>query len=314
MGITLNSALVCDNSTLTNFKQWASAISAFLQTSGSGLSQTSDTGQVNWSSIASVPTSGNYVYEMYKNTDALTTFYFKIEYGTGSSSSNPRIRISIGTSTNGAGTLSGFVTTLTPFLMPGSDSTPPSTSIQYNCYFSAAPGRLSILMWRDTTSTQWPLWFGFERSCDSSGNYNSTFVTLLCCQSNSVHNSNACCGQQSVVFGTGVGILVDDTSSNDSGFICLKNLNSATALFNGNFSISPIFPDVGGFGNPHRVGLVASYSDITEGATYTIASGNMPYGVSKTYIGTKNGVGFRQAATGNSSGLSNACAFLAEYD
>ena len=209
MGITLNSALVCDNSTLANFKAWASAISAFLQTAGSGLSQTTDTGQVNWSTIASVPTSGNYVYEMYKNTDALTTFYFKIEYGTGSSSSNPKIRLSIGTGTNGAGALTGFVTTLNPFTMPGSDTAPPSTSTQYNCYFSAAPGRLSILMWRDCTTTTWPLWFG---------------------------------------------------------------------------------------------------------ATYTISSGNMPYGVSKTYIGTKNGLGFTQAACGHSGGLSNACAFLAEYD
>src|ERR1700739_4092260 len=183
MGITLNSALVCDNSTLANFKAWASAISAFLQTTGSGLSQTADTGQVNWGSIGSVPTSGNYVYEIYKNTDALSTFYFKIEYGS-QGTSVPGIRITLGTGTNGAGTLTGTITFAAG--VPGPNKinfgalTVPSTVTQYQCYFSAAPGRLSVMMWRDAAATQSsaPLWFGFERSTDNSGNYNSVLITL----------------------------------------------------------------------------------------------------------------------------------------
>ena len=308
MGITLNSALVCDNSTLANFKAWASAISAFLQTSGSGLSQTTDTGQVNWGSIASVPTAGNYVYEIYKNTDALTNFYFKIEYGTGSSSGpNARIRVSIGTGTNGAGVLTGFIVPATSEPVNISDFSSPSNVTQYQCYFSGAPGRLSVLMWRDGINNS-PMFFGFERSCDNSGNYNSTFITLIFGGNNGSTNRWA---QQSIVFGSGRSTEITANSGTNGNLLVLKNNQVSSDLFAGNFAISPVFPSVGGFGNPHRICLVASFSDVTEGATYVIAAGNMPYGVSKTYIATKNGNAFN--IPGQSNGNANS-AFLSEYD
>lgn len=89
------SFLACDNSTLTNFKAWGQAISNALSTST--WTQTSDTGQVNWSSIASVPGSGAYVYEIWQPNDGLTAFYLKAEYGNFSGTNMPSIRVSIGT-------------------------------------------------------------------------------------------------------------------------------------------------------------------------------------------------------------------------
>jgi hypothetical protein len=305
MGITLNTAQVCDNSTLTNFKAWSKAIADFLKTTGSGLTQTADTGQVNWSSIASVPTVGTYVYEMYTNTDALATFYFKIEYGTGSGSSNtgPNIRVTIGSGTNGAGTLTGFVTNAMTQSGTGV-ITVPSTVTQYQCYFSAAPGRLGILLWRDSSSTSAPLFFGFERSCDSSGNYTGDFITLLLAMNAS--GSTRCIQQHSLAFGIGVNTGIANGSNAE--WIALKNRGVSSDNFNGNFSVSPVFPSVDGFGNPHRIIMIGCLSDVTEGGVITIAAGNMPYGVAKTYIGTKNGVAMNSLLLGGNTAL------LMEYD
>src|ERR1035437_5775905 len=151
-----NTPLVRDNSTLVNFKSWASAISAFFTTAG--WTQSSDTGQVNWSTIASVPGSGAYVYEIWKPADGLTMFYLKVEYGTGAASSatTPQMRLSIGTTTSGAGVLTGLVTTLNVPVGPAVTS----TSTPFQCYFSGDTGRIGVMMWRDDQ----PIFFGVQRS------------------------------------------------------------------------------------------------------------------------------------------------------
>src|ERR1039458_8773880 len=100
--MTSNQALVRDNSTLANFKNWATAISAFFITAG--WTRTADTGQVNWSTIAVVPGAGSYVYEILQTNDGFTTYYLKGEYGTHSTgSNNPATRFTGGTSTTGTG-------------------------------------------------------------------------------------------------------------------------------------------------------------------------------------------------------------------
>src|ERR1700688_3030553 len=192
---TQNSALVRDCSTNANFRSWGSTLSAFFTTAG--WTQSSDTGQVNWTTVTA-PTSGNYVYEIWKPGDALTTFYLKVEYGTGASSSNPRLRVSIGSGSNGSGTLTGFV--LATQLNPNSDVAPSSTSTQYQCYFSGDSGRMAVLMWRDDSTATGPIFFAVQRSLNSSGTPTSSYVTLLSCS----NSGNCQSAQQSLVFGTGV--------------------------------------------------------------------------------------------------------------
>src|ERR1019366_10375320 len=107
--MTSNLTLVRDNSTLANFKNWATAISAFFITAG--WTRTSDTGQVNWSTIATVPGAGSFVYEILQTNDGATTYYLKVEYGThNDGSNNPAMRFTGGTSTTGTGSISGIMT------------------------------------------------------------------------------------------------------------------------------------------------------------------------------------------------------------
>lgn len=103
--------------TNAGFQAWGSAISAAIR--ACGFAATADTGQINWTTVAS-PTTNNAVagYEIYAFNDTLQStspVYFKLSYGSGSyhaSSTNgyPQLLITVGTGTDGAGNLTGVTT------------------------------------------------------------------------------------------------------------------------------------------------------------------------------------------------------------
>lgn len=183
-----NPYVYCDISTLTNFKAWAQTISTFIGTTA-GWAQSTDTGQVNWSTIASVPGTNSYVYEIWQPNDGGTNFYLRLEYG--NNNGQPGFRSSIGTSTNGAGTLTGY--TMGPFISDG--SYPGYTSnILMPCWLSGAPGRLCLYMW-DTNALGFVM--SVERSINNSGVYTNSHVTLIQTE------VGTCPNMQSILFGVG---------------------------------------------------------------------------------------------------------------
>lgn len=301
---TSNQALVRDNSTLTNFKQWAKAIDDFFTTAG--WARSSDTGQVNWGTISTVPTSGNYVYAIWQPQDGLTTFYLKVEYGSGSGSGpNPRMRLSLSTATNGAGVLSGFVTNLK--ILPPTDLNVTSSVTQWQCYFSGDTGRMAVMMWRDESSTHSPVLFTVQRSLNASGSPTSGYVTLVLIGATDGYSNVLL--QQTVVFGTGV--TATPTSSNGRLNVLGGTYPTPSDLFNSNIAISPVFPNVGYFDNPMDILVTGASNDFTEGTQYTIAAGNMPYGISHTYIASK---GWVFASASIYSGSASSTAVLMRYD
>jgi hypothetical protein len=284
-----NQALVRDASTLTNYKQWAKAISDFFITAG--WTRSSDTGQVNWSTIATVPSNSiTRDYEIFQPGDGLQTFYVKVQYGTSSGSTNtsPLAQVTLSTATNGAGVQSGFITS--SFQLGYNSVTVTSTSIQYQCYFSGDTGRMCILMWRDDPTAGGPSILVIQRSLNSSGatyGTSSTGYVTMVGASGSVNSPNF---QQSLVFNVGTSNPVQQSTGGQNALLVLHNTNaggSQSQLFNGMASISPVFPDVGFFDNPMDALAIGGYTDFTEGGQYTIASGNMPYGVSHNYIAAK---------------------------
>jgi hypothetical protein len=287
---TQNSALVRDNSTLTNFKQWAMAISAFFATAG--WVQASDTGQVDWSTIASVPGGGSYVYEIWKSNDGLTTIYVKMEYGT-ASGTIPQMRVTVGTATNGAGVMTGFYThdgAGNLLLMPYSANTVTSTVTQWQCYFSGDAGRMAIAMWVDDNTNNGFAIFTIQRSMNSSGVPTSAYVTLLGTGYSVTGPSNGACFQQTVIFGLGLSTCIGQAvfGSAYSRWLCLRNPAETSDNVLGNIPISPVFPDIGYFDNPMDIVQVGSWGDFTDQGSYVIAAGNMVYGVSHTYLAFKN--------------------------
>jgi hypothetical protein len=93
------------------FRAWGSAIKTALSTVG--FVQTSDTGQIDWTTVlAPTVATTSQGYEIWRLNDAAQStcpIYFKIEYGSGSTtpSARPNIWVTIGTGSNGSGTITG---------------------------------------------------------------------------------------------------------------------------------------------------------------------------------------------------------------
>lgn len=274
--------LVCDNSSLANFKSWAQFISNFF--SSAGWTQTADTGQVNWSTIASVPSSA-YVYEVWKAADtqaSTTPIYTKVEYGF--SATSPQIRVTVGTGSNGSGTITGA--TMGPYQVNGGLANQGGTT--YPCYASGDAGEIRFMMWQSNGSVE--SLFGIERSKDSSGNKTTDYFTLNICNapSNSQH------AQQTIL-----GSLV---TQKEIAWISLGSTNaSSTENFNGTTAANPVFPLIGKLGNPMLGWLTATGADVSEGASVTVTI----YAANHTYIATKLGniASLGQLARGNANAV-----------
>jgi len=302
--------LVCSNSSVTNFKQWAKAISDFF--AACGWVKSSDTGQVNWATISSVPGAGAFVYEVWTPGDGLTAYFLKVEYGNhASSATTPTIRLSIGATTNGAGLLTGVIAG--PFQTNTSNYTPPGGGVtQYVCRFSGTSGRISAQMWTNSGGANAEQFFSVERSVNSSGVYTGTHVTLCTLGFNSTQVSSGC-GQQSFVFGVGVpppaalpwGVSVSGSGTTYSsanmsrgfGVRTLQIAASNSSAFNGGISFELYAPYVG-FWDHQPIGFgITSAVDMVEGLTFQVTV----YGTLRTYMPAKVGLfancdGFGNAA------------------
>lgn len=164
-------SFVCQQiNTDAGFRSWGKFISDSLESGG--IVKHTDTGQIDWTTVGK-PTAGTNIimgYEIRKTTDAKTTVYIKIEYGSGYNANCPGWKITVGTGTNGSGTLTGAGTTIAPYTAMG-----------------AAAGRSQMTVVSVTTSRflvacfepgeESPNYSGglaFQRTCDADGTDNST--------------------------------------------------------------------------------------------------------------------------------------------
>lgn len=194
---TDNATISFDNSTDAAFRAWGLRIAQAFATCG--LVQTADTGQINWTTVTrDTGISGTESirgYEMYRFNDTLQAtkpIFVKFEYGHINNYNNyynyfantlPVIYITVGTATNGAGTLTGALTsTRTRFLggtpwginsSNGSNpSTAPSTSSPMLAAGSAAESYLNMAI--GATSLAQPNYNAFYSS------QGSCFPAMLC--------------------------------------------------------------------------------------------------------------------------------------
>lgn len=297
MGYASQQFLFYDASTLANFKNWAFAISTAL--SSSGWLQTSDTGQVNWSTIASVPATGSFVYEIWHPTDALQTgstqYFLKVEYGAGTGSPHgPRVRFSIGTGTNGSGTLTG---TLTAVFDPlGASSTGQGALVAADCYFSGDIDRFSLMMWRSfgssvtviPQSTNLVFALGIERTKAVNGTNSTDGVTIA-----NWDSSNNSRGQQTLVFAASL-VASPCGTAPDTGYMCAigySGSNTTNGYFNNQTPVFWQIPVYGFPGNPMTIFALIYISDIAEDCifTTTLYSATRTYIASRQYTANLNG-------------------------
>lgn len=165
---TATANLTPTNASDATFRAWGSGISA--QLAAMGLVQTGDTGQINWTTVltpAAVSTSQGYEIWTFNDTlQATAPIYIKIEYGSGiTAAANPGLWFTFGTGSNGAGTLTGPISTR---------QTLTSTAYATNaltCYFSGDTNRFSASLFVQGVGATISncQYFAFERTKDATG-------------------------------------------------------------------------------------------------------------------------------------------------
>lgn len=159
-----------DMSVLANYQTLMGDIYDQIVTTA-GWVQTADTGQTNPRGVGSLPTAATYTnYAIYKTNDGLTTVYLRVGFGRNTSTS-PAIDVKIGTSTDGAGTITGNVSGLTTTLPDGNGT---GTG---HIYVTGTAGRLGISTSPvQTNGTGILVWI--ERSHNGAATDTSDYMTI----------------------------------------------------------------------------------------------------------------------------------------
>lgn len=174
--ITVNSLPYLND--VTNFrarmKQLSDAIKAV------GMVQTSDSGQINWATVALPGTNTAAGYEIFRFSDALqyqAPVFIKIEYGISNIVNIPGFWATVGTGSDGAGNLTGNVTQR--FNISIGSSTQVSN---YNSYICGDTNRLLFCPWVGYLGYGTIL--SVERIHDVSGADTSNGVLVLISENN----------------------------------------------------------------------------------------------------------------------------------
>ncbi len=150
-----------------------------------GLVNTADTGQIDFATVVRPAANTAGGYKMYRFDDSLQAtapIFIKIEYGTGSAVANPMAWITVGISTNGAGTLGAtLLTTRNTFFRT---SAPLSAVITYPTFVCSIAGYVGLGFKRGALTLQGYGGFHVCRSCDASGAPNADGVQVYFCTAN----------------------------------------------------------------------------------------------------------------------------------
>jgi len=161
-----------DHSGNAGFQAWYGELLAQLIAINAALFvQTADTGQLGAGAARpAINTAAG--YWIFKFDDGHTILYFKIEPGTGTSANIPMGWLTVGTGTNGAGTLTGIITARSTWAV---GTAPVSAVTNYTSYLCVVAGAVS-LGWKTLSrgvGTQSGGYFGVYRSVTDAGIYNN---------------------------------------------------------------------------------------------------------------------------------------------
>lgn len=195
MATTSTNTTITHNSSAT-LQAWATEIFTALVTT-LGLTQTADTGQTATSALVYNATlnsvAGFIILEFNDTLNATSPLFIKLEFGTGSAATAPQMLITIGNGTNGAGTLTGLVSTRVAAF---NGSAPASNVVNYTsrfCY-NTTQGFLGMVFkiggGAGSVATNSVGGFFLWRTVDNTGAPTATAVNLLT-NSNSTVGSTA---------------------------------------------------------------------------------------------------------------------------
>jgi hypothetical protein len=280
MAASTTSPASLSNNTDANFRIWGSAVAARLL--ASGLVKTSDTGQIDWTTVLA-PTLANTMqgYEIWRFDDALQAtapVYIKFQFGSAATVANPNLRVQFGSGSNGSGTLTGVA------------------SAEINCQANGNTGAGTAYWSGDTNrfamcyglSTAQCLFFTMERSVDANGAVTAEAVLWMAKTSPTAGTSTTQQGSWNCTTG-------DNTTETNVGALTPLAGPGTTS---GQIAVYPVFHTKGVFLQPGYNILVYFSAAITAGSSVSIPI----YGSNHTYmpIGTNGPIASSQVRSGAS--------------
>ena len=163
------------NADTTLFRAWGSAVSAAL---GQMLTRVTQTGEINWATVnAPVATNTFQGFEVYRLNDSLQStapLFFKFEYGSAPSSAQlPAIKLTIGKSVDGSGSVSNVLQSAINVLSGNN-----SASALSNCYISNGDGSGFVFSMQPDISSTIGGFCCVERSRNSQGQPTANALVL----------------------------------------------------------------------------------------------------------------------------------------
>lgn len=130
---------VIDQTSDAGFRAWVADFIA--QLLAVGIVQTADTGQINTASVNRAAANNDAGYAVFRFDDSLQAtapIFFKVYFGSGFNNTVPRIRVQVGTASNGTGTVSGAGSANTDTVSMNNAIL--STVTNYSSYFCCIDG------------------------------------------------------------------------------------------------------------------------------------------------------------------------------
>jgi len=161
------SYIISDSSLTASFRAWGSVVDATFVTFG--WVRTSDTGQVNWSTVTGPGVANTSCgYSIFRMADTLQGSYpvfIKIEYGSNGAGANCAcIWITVGTGSDGAGNITGALTGRYQLYDANAETTANMPS-----YFSGSTNRYCFVLWPQNNQAYNYMLFSIERTKNASG-------------------------------------------------------------------------------------------------------------------------------------------------
>jgi hypothetical protein len=290
------------------FRAWGSANSTAL--ASAGLVQTADTGQINWTTVTKPGVASTKAgYEIWKFNDSLAgskPVFIKFEYGTNGGTSSGGVWVSVGTGSNGSGTLTGPVAG--PYVLNTNVSAWNNTAMTYMHTHSLTNGYLLANFGMSGTAGSGigtsvaPMVCIVERTKDSTGTPTSNGVALY--MVNEIGSGTIFCSTAMISFDTNTVLLGTVTTAGTTTpmFIGATSLNQS--LSSGSNVILYRNYIYGGSGSLfYSTGALAYYNtDIVNGSTFS----TVPVGTTSHTYYAWNVV--RNATSAGTTGGSDPCA------
>lgn len=248
----------------TTWRAWGLALSNALAAAGLTKNSAGEvSGQIDWTASAYPATANTAIgYEFWHFSDALQAsapVFIKLEYGSGAAATSPALWLTVGTTHDGAGNLTGLTTTRYQ-IKSAANSTTAST-----CRVSGGTNRIAVAMWESSADVNKALWFSVERTKDAAGAVTATGLMITTFYTTTPRQLVYLFATGETGVETNWGALLPSTGTGAAG--------SSVAVY-------PIFLTTGVFLNPLEMLIICFGANFTAGVEVSFTY----YGSTKKYM------------------------------